>query len=70
MKRKRIAFAAALILLLVAEVFIGMFAAGWVRNYLGDVLVVILLYALVRTISPEKPGKWYSVEPPLNERKR
>lgn len=37
------------------EVIIGVFAHGWVREYLGDVLVVILLYTLARTVSPEKP---------------
>lgn len=41
-------------LLLGIEILIGMYAHGWVRNYLGDVLVVILLYAIVRTVSPEK----------------
>lgn len=56
---ERIGFGAVLILLLTVEVFIGMYATGWVRNYLGDVLVVILLYALVRLVSPEKPAKWY-----------
>ena len=38
------------------EVLIGMYAHGWVRSYLGDVLVVILLYTLARTVSPEKPA--------------
>lgn len=37
------------------EVLIGMFAHGWVRSYLGDVLVVMLLYTLWRTALPEKP---------------
>ena len=37
------------------EVIIGMYAHGWVRSYLGDVLVVILLYTLARTVSPMKP---------------
>ena len=38
---------------------IGLFAHGWIRNYLGDVLVVILLYTVCRTISPERPEKWF-----------
>ena len=38
---------------------IGLFAHGWVRSYLGDVLVVILLYTIVRTIIPYKIKKWY-----------
>lgn len=42
-------------LLLGTEILIGMFAHGWVRNHLGDILVVILLYTLFRTFSPVKP---------------
>lgn len=56
---KRIIFGAISVLLFVTEVIIGIFATGWVRNYLGDVLVVVLLYTLLRTISPYKPDKWY-----------
>ena len=57
---KRLHFALATILLLIIEIFIGMYASGWVRNYLGDVLVVILLYTLCRTLLPAgKPVKWY-----------
>jgi hypothetical protein len=41
-------------------VLIGLFAHGWVRSYLGDVLVVILLYTIVRTIVPKK-GKWFVI---------
>ncbi|MBR4200784.1 MAG: DUF2809 domain-containing protein [Oscillospiraceae bacterium] len=41
--------------LLGIEILIGMYAHGWVRSYLGDVLVVILLYTLARTVSPVKP---------------
>lgn len=37
------------------EVLIGLYAHGWVRNHLGDVLVVVLLYTLWRTALPEKP---------------
>lgn len=37
------------------ELLIGLFADGWVRWYLGDVLVVILIYTLWRTVSPMKP---------------
>ncbi len=37
------------------ELLIGLFASGWVRWYLGDVLVVILIYTLWRTVSPMKP---------------
>ena len=58
---KRIIFATVFVLLLAAEVLIGIYATGWARNYLGDVLVVILLYVLVRLVSPEKPANWYIV---------
>ena len=46
-------------LLLGVEILIGLFAHGWVRYYLGDVLVVVLIYMIIRTISPEKPKTWY-----------
>ena len=55
MKHKRIVFGIASLLLFVAELLIGMYAHGFVRNYIGDVLVVILIYTLFRTVSPEKP---------------
>lgn len=59
---KRLHFALATILLLIIEIFIGMYASGWVRNYLGDVLVVILLYTLCRTLLPAgKPSRWYAL---------
>ncbi len=55
--RKRTGFAILFMLLLATEILIGMYATGWVRNYLGDVLVVILLYAFARLMSPEKPAR-------------
>ena len=55
MKRKRIIFGIASLLLLGIEILIGLVAYGFVRNYIGDVLVVILIYTLFRTVSPEKP---------------
>lgn len=57
MKRKqlRICMGIASAVLLGIEILIGMYAHGWVRSYLGDVLVVILLYTLARTALPEKP---------------
>ena len=57
--KKRMIYLIITAALLGIEVLIGLFADGWVRSYLGDVLVVILLYTLCRTISPEKPEKWY-----------
>lgn len=58
---RRIYYIAAFGLLIITEILIGMYATGWIRNYLGDVLVVVLLYALFRSISPKKPMKWYIV---------
>ena len=55
---KRAIYGAASLLLLGIEIIIGLYASGWVRNYLGDVLVVILIYTICRTISPEKPDRW------------
>ena len=46
-------------LLLGIEILIGLYATGWIRNYLGDVLVVVLIYTIIRTIRPVKPEKWY-----------
>ena len=57
--KKRMIYGVLTVLLLGIEILIGMFAHGWIRNYFGDVLVVILLYTLARTISPEKPKTWF-----------
>ena len=51
----RISMGLASAALLGIEILIGMFAHGFIRNSLGDVLVVTLLYTLCRTVSPEKP---------------
>ena len=56
---RRLVFGILSLLLLGIEVLIGLFAHGWVRSYLGDVLVVILLYTIVRTIIPHKIKKWF-----------
>ncbi len=56
---KRLIFGVTSVLLLAIEIIIGMFATGWIRNYLGDVLVVILIYTIIRTITPDKPAKLY-----------
>lgn len=42
-------FGAVAAVLFACEVLIAVYAKGFVRNHLGDVLVVILLYCLVRT---------------------
>ena len=57
---RRLIFGILSVILLGIEVLIGLFAHGWVRSYLGDVLVVILLYTIIRTIVPRK-GKWFVI---------
>ena len=59
MMKKRLLYGIATVIILIIEVIIGLYAHGWIRNYLGDVLVVILLYTLYRTIIPDWPAKWY-----------
>ena len=56
---RRIVFGILSLLLLGIEVLIGLYAHGWVRSYLGDVLVVILIYTVIRTIAPYKIRRWY-----------
>lgn len=54
-KKLRIVYAAATLCLLLIEIFIACFVHDrLIRPYIGDVLVVILLYALLRTFIPEK----------------
>ena len=56
--RARLAFLAAAVLILAVEIYIAICVkGGFVRHYLGDVLAVILLYALARAIF---------IVPPLN----
>lgn len=53
-KRERWGFAVAFILLFAAEAGIALFVHDrFVRPYLGDVLVVILLYCLIRAVFPK-----------------
>jgi len=56
---RRLIFGIISLLLLGIEVLIGLYAHGWVRSYLGDVLVVILIYTVIRTIAPYKIRRWY-----------
>lgn len=55
-KRKyRIKYSVAFIVLLIIEVFIALYVHdNFVRPYIGDVLVVIVLYTAIRVIIPEK----------------
>ena len=55
-KRVRIGMGIASAALLIIEILIGMYAHGFLRDHIGDVLVVILLYTLWRTVFPEKPA--------------
>lgn len=55
MKNKRLFYGILFAVLVITEVIIGVFVHdGFVRPYLGDVIVVIAIYALVRIIIPEK----------------
>ncbi len=36
--------------LFVVEVFIAIYGDGWIRSYLGDVLVVILIYTSIKSV--------------------
>ncbi len=55
MKKKRILYAIAAILLLLTEVLIALFIHdNFIRPYIGDVIVVILIYCMVRIVIPEK----------------
>ena len=56
---KRLIYGLASLILLGIEILIGLYAHGWVRSYLGDVLVVILLYTIFRTISSDRPAQWF-----------
>ena len=52
-------FAISAVALLITEVLIGVYATGWVRSYLGDVLVVILLYTIYRAVFIDRPARWF-----------
>ena len=51
----RIGMGIASAVLLFIEVLIGLYAHGWLRDHIGDLLIVILLYTLARTVLPDKP---------------
>ena len=58
-KKLRLLFSIIAFVLLIAEVVIAFYASGWIRNYLGDVLVVIFLYALYRAVFIDRPSEWF-----------
>jgi len=52
--RKRILYAIAFILLMIIEVCIAVYIrGGFIRNYFGDVLSVMVVYSFVRIFMPE-----------------
>ena len=58
-KKLRLLFSITAFVLFIAEVVIAFYASGWIRNYLGDVLVVLFLYALYRAVFIDRPSKWF-----------
>lgn len=54
MRKKQIIYIVLTIILLVIEVLIALFVQDrFIRPYVGDVLVIMVLYTLVRTFVPE-----------------
>ena len=52
-KKERLIYLAATVIILAVEIFIGVFVRdNFVRPYVGDVLVVILIYCLIRIVKP------------------
>ena len=56
MRYSRLFYGICSAVLLAAEILIGLFATGFVRGDIGDVLIVPLLYAVYRTASPRRPA--------------
>ena len=56
-RKKRISAACCFIALLAVEILIGKYGGGFVRDYLGDVLVIPLLYCFVR-VCYVRPAPW------------
>ena len=55
MKRKRLLFAVSAVILLIIEIIIGLYVHdSFVRPYLGDALVVILIWCVVRIVIPDR----------------
>lgn len=52
---KRFIFGIWTIALLFVEIIIAIFAKGFIREYVGDVLAVMFLYMLARVFFPQKP---------------
>lgn len=55
MMKKRILYATTTVILLWIEIFIALYVHdSFVRPYIGDVLVVVVIYTFIRTFIPEK----------------
>ncbi len=53
--KKRLFFFSAFLLIFAAEIIIALFVHdSIIRPYFGDVLIVILIYCLIRTVFPDK----------------
>lgn len=56
MNKKRLGYLAATVAIFLIELLIALFVRDkFIRPYVGDMLVVVLLYTLVRVFLPEKP---------------
>lgn len=55
-KKKRIGYAVATIIIFLIELLIALFVQdNFIRPYVGDMLVVVLIYTCLRIFLPEKP---------------
>lgn len=55
-QKKRIGYVIATVLILLVELLIALFVRdNFIRPYVGDMLVVVLVYTFLRIIFPEKP---------------
>ena len=55
-RKKRIGYSIITILFFLMELFIALFVRdSFIRPYVGDMLVVVLIYTFLRIIFPEKP---------------
>ena len=56
MQKKRIGYLMATVLIFIIELLIALFVRDrFIRPYVGDMLVVVLIYTGVKIIFPEKP---------------
>ena len=52
--KNRIKYIIMFIIILLIEIVIGKYISGFIRNYIGDVLVIPCLYCLIRIVIPDK----------------